>query len=113
MAEKRKSTFQDCRCPHCRHPLDDLSTTAPACPQCNHALEPHEVWLTRRYPGLLVLPGWLKAFGWPLLLIIGGFGVIGLSYASGMPIPVELPVLLIGTGLVFVIVKLATNGDEV
>jgi hypothetical protein len=69
--------------------------------------------MTRRYPGILVLPGWLKAFGWPFLLILAGFGLIGLSLASGFPIPIKLPAIILTLGIVFFIFKLATNGDDV
>jgi hypothetical protein len=113
MAEKRVTTYDDCHCPHCRHPLDGVSNQITACPLCNRALEPREVWMTRKYPGLFVLPGWLKAFGWPFLLMLAGFGIIGLSYATGVPIPFKLPGILITLGMVFFIVKLATNGEDV
>jgi hypothetical protein len=62
---------------------------------------------------MLVLPGWLKAFGWPFLLILAGFGLVGLRYAANVPMPWKVPGAVIALGMGFFIYKLATNGDDV
>lgn len=84
----------------------------PACPACNKPLDARAVWMTKRYPGQLVLPGWLAAFGWPLLLMLLGFGLFLLGYFGYFPIPLKLPVFLIGVGMVYFIAKLATDGEK-
>jgi hypothetical protein len=113
MLEKRKSTFENCHCPYCKYSLHQEFTDISACPGCRRQLEARDVWMARKYPGMTVLPGWLKAFGWPFLLIIAGFAIIGISYETGIPVPLKLPALFIGTGMLFFIVKLATNGEDI
>ena len=68
--------------------------------------------MTRKYPGMLVLPGWLKAFGWPVLLILSGLGLFALEFVVGVVVSFKLPAFLVGVGVVFFIAKLATNGEE-
>ncbi len=68
--------------------------------------------MTRTYPGLIMLPGWLKAFGWPFLLMVAGFAMVGAAYAFKVAISLKVPAALIALGMVFFIYKLATDGEE-
>jgi hypothetical protein len=103
--------YQNCTCPHCKVKLDTLAESAPICPTCNKPLNPRDVWATRKYPGLLILPRWLTAFGWPLLLILAGVLCIALAYAARIPIPLKIPAILIAIGLVYFFIKLSGVDD--
>ncbi len=83
----KQSTYTNCRCPHCRNPLDDVATTAATCPLCNQPLDPDAVWLTRRYPGTVNLPWWVRILTWPLLLMLLGGTVFVLKWGAGWDIP--------------------------
>ena len=98
--------YDHCFCPQCRFPLDGLPETAEACPKCNHPLYRNEVWATRKYPGVVELPGWVRAFGWPFLLMLAGVGIAVAYYFAGYRMPVHLPALLVAFGLVWFVVKL-------
>jgi hypothetical protein len=111
-------TYANCRCPHCKHPLDQVSIEATACPQCQHELDPPAVWLTRRYPGQINLPWWVAVLGWPLLLMLAGAGVFMQRYYVLGHLPRRgdwgalAGEILFASGFVRFIVKYAIKGDE-
>jgi len=104
--------YQNCRCPACKHPLDDVATTILVCPACGQPLDPAAVWSTRVYPGQIVLPGWVRAFGWPVLLMAAGVAVAAVEQFFLGRFLFQLPVLLIGTGLVFFFIRIFGIGDD-
>lgn len=103
--------YQNCHCPDCRHKLDDVATTSATCPMCNKPLDPHRVWSTRVYPGVLILPHWVAAFGWPLLFILAGVGSGAYTWFYLGYIRISLSATLIAIGVVHALVKLA-NADD-
>jgi hypothetical protein len=107
------ATFKNCRCPACRARLDDVAAEAGHCPRCNGALEPDAVWATRRYPGLLTLPGGVRAFGWPLALMAGGALLMlgSLAVSDGDAVWIHGPATIIGTGFVWFVVKFFNMDD--
>lgn len=105
--------YQNCRCPHCRHDLSTVAITTPACPQCNQPLEPAAVWATRTYPGHIMLPGWLRAFGWPFLMILGGLALaVATWYYDWRDTDTyKISAALIAVGTVYFIAK-ASGADD-
>jgi len=92
-------TYQYCRCPHCKLPLDYLRVEEETCPRCQKVLEPDAVWATRKYPGSFTIPGWVSAFTWPVLLM--GVGVY--LFVGGVEI---IGTLVMSIGLIFFLFKL-------
>lgn len=56
-----RGRFDGCQCPKCGYDLTGLPGAR--CPECGYALEPHEVYMKRKYPGVIELPGWVGRFG--------------------------------------------------
>ena len=73
-------------------------------------LDPHDVWATRSYEGMISLPHWLTAFGWPLMMILAGVGILVSSYLSSSKTVVDVPVGLIVVGVIYFMLKL--SGDD-
>jgi hypothetical protein len=113
MGEKRTICYENCRCPHCKHDLTTTASTTPHCPLCNKALDSHDVWMTRTYPGPTELPGWLRAFGWPFFLMLAGFGLFLLRRYGGAPLPLSLAWVPLAIGFVYFMVKLMTDGEDI
>ncbi len=110
-------TFTDCRCPECQHPLDDVATAATECPFCHQPLNRLEVWSTRQEPNQINLPGWLRAFGWPFLLMLAGATVFVLKFGKFWPHPTRgwmmtQAEILFALGLVHFLYKFAMDGDD-
>lgn len=104
--------YERCRCLHCKCGLDETPTTAKRCPRCDRELDPHDVWSTRRYSGVLVLPPWITAFGWPLLLIVLGVALMAGSYVGSGRSAITIPAGIIGTGITWFLVKLMVRDDD-
>lgn len=104
--------YTNCRCPACKAALDDVATDEERCPSCRRDLDPGEVWQTRTYPGLLTLPPWIRAFGWPLLLIVAGVGMMAGSYFASAGAWMRVPVGLIGSGFIWFLILLLGGGEE-
>ena len=102
--------YRNCVCPKCKLQLDDVEEGAPGCPGCGEVLDRTRVWETRKYPGVVVLPHWVRAFGWPFLLILAGIGLFFWGYCHGI-IDFKLPSLMMALGLIFFFVKL-TGADR-
>lgn len=91
-----------------------MPISADECPFCRWEIRREEVWQTRRYPGVVILPGWVKAFGWPLLLMVAGVVFFLWCYftVDGMGTnAVIVASVFFGTGLIFFIAKLNTDGE--
>ncbi len=104
--------YEACRCPHCKHKLDEVNTDSKECPHCLGELVSRDVWMTRKYSGQLNLPNWVSAFGWPLLLM-----AVGVALALGMYMVSEgslfnFTAVPIGIGFVWFMVKLMTDYDD-
>lgn len=111
-SERPTRYFERCRCPHCRVKLDDLADTARQCPRCQQGFDAHDVWSTRRYPGLLILPAWVSAFGWPLVLIASGFALALVQVALFSIVDVRGPAALVGAGAGWFFTRTLFGGDE-
>jgi hypothetical protein len=112
--EEKEQTFLHCKCPKCKRAFDFVPISAYECPFCQWEIRRSEVWDTRRYPGVLILPGWVKAFGWPLLVMLAGVAFFLYCYfaVDGMGTnAVIVSSIIFGTGLIFFIAKLNTNGE--
>jgi hypothetical protein len=81
------------------------------CPFCQWEIRREEVWQTRQYPGVLILPGWVKAFGWPFLIILAGVAFFCYAYFVLHEVELKVPAALVAIGLVFFMFKLSTNGE--
>ncbi len=73
--------------------------------------------MTRREPGELNLPGWLRAFGWPFLMMAAGGTVMALKITGYWDIlsrgMITLAAeILFSLGLIRFIFLLAMDGDE-
>jgi hypothetical protein len=101
-----------CTCPACKTKLDATPTTAKWCPQCRGKLDPHDVWSTRKYPGQLILPRWITAFGWPLLFMLIGAGATAGTYFASGGRRVMAPVGLFAVGMIWFFVKLSGADDD-
>ena len=97
--------YENCTCPHCKTKLDQVAVTISSCPSCNQPFDPSAVWATRSYPGLIILPRWVSAFGWPFLLIALG-AILWIAKSFGYPIPVKLAIIPLAIGLVYFFIKL-------
>lgn len=104
-------TFLHCRCTDCKRSFDFVSLDAEACPFCRTEIIPEKIWQTRRYPGILILPGWVRAFGWPFLLMGAAVAVFLVEYYGSHIFEPKFPGLLFSIGIIFFFVKLNTNGD--
>ncbi|MEM1356013.1 MAG: hypothetical protein AAGH88_14155 [Planctomycetota bacterium] len=91
--------------------LDEVDTETKSCPECGIELEPRSVWMTRRYPGTIVLPGWLSAFGWPLVVVLCGVLITTFSWILFGWIPLKPVAIIFGLGLVWAMVKLVSDGE--
>ncbi len=111
MTTEKEQTFLHCRCPGCKCPFDYVPIDADACPFCTSPIIADTVWQTRKYPGVLMLPGWTRAFGWPFLCILAGIAYFLYPYFAYHMIELKLPGLLVSIGLIFFVVKLNTNGE--
>jgi hypothetical protein len=114
VTQEKEQTFLHCRCPKCKRPFDFVPISACECPFCQWEIRRSEVWQTRQYPGILILPGWVKAFGWPLLLMAAGVAFFLYCYFAEVGIGVqviEVSGIFFGTGLIFFLFKLNTNGE--
>ena len=109
--EEKEQTFLHCRCPKCKRAFDYVPVSAYECPFCQWEIRRSAVWETRQYPGIFILPGWAKAFGWPLLLMLSGVGLFLYIYFVGHEIELRVPSILVAIGLVFFMFKLNTNGE--
>jgi hypothetical protein len=107
----QEQTFLHCRCPYCKRPFDYVPISAYECPFCRKEITRSAVWQTRRYPGILILPGWVRAFGWPFLVMLLGVAAFLYPYYSYHLIELKLPAILISIGLIFFLFKLNTNGE--
>jgi len=113
----RHDTYTNCYCPHCKNSLNEVATTTPACPLCNQSVDPQDVWLTRRAPGEIDLPGWLRAFGWPFLFLVAGATPFVLKVAGHWNIPNRGWIMLAGEiafaiGLIRFLYRLASGGED-
>jgi hypothetical protein len=104
--------FTDCHCPACEAPLHQVTTKTTTCPQCNAPLVPEQVWHTRRYAGVITFPGWVKAFGWPFLLMIAGLAFGIAKVMNDWPIPLFLPAIPFSVGAAYFMAKIMTNGQD-
>ena len=111
MTQQKEQTFLHCRCPACKRPFDHVPLSADECPFCRIPITRSAVWQTRRYPGTLILPGWLRAFGWPFAIILLGIGSFFYTYFNYHMIELKLTAALISIGLVFFLFKLNNNGE--
>ena len=102
-------TFQDCTCPHCKAKLDDVPEKTRTCPACNQPLDRREVYATRNY-GSIVLPPWIIAFTWPLLIMIIGVVLFFYFYSTGIP-DLFIPGIVVAIGMVFFFFKLNSSGN--
>ena len=109
--EEKEQTFLHCKCPKCKRAFDFVPISAYECPFCQWEIRRSEVWETRHYPGVLILPGWVKAFGWPLLIMLSGVAFFFYIYFAAHEIELKVPSALIAIGLVFFLFKLHTNGE--
>jgi predicted RNA-binding Zn-ribbon protein involved in translation (DUF1610 family) len=96
--------YRDCVCPACRVKLDEVQEGTYDCPGCGARLERARVWQTRRYPGIVELPHWVRAFGWPFLLMLSGVGLFFWGYWNGF-VDLRMPSLMVAAGLIFFYVK--------
>ena len=108
--------FTTCRCPRCKASLSQVLESTPTCPTCNQPLDPHDVWLTQRSPGEIVLAPWLRAFDWHFLLMLAGATVIALRYADIWMIPYRGWIMLaakisFALGFVRFLYQLAMRGE--
>jgi len=100
--------YTNCRCPYCQHKLDEVAETVLSCPLCNRPLDRRDVWATRKYPGHVILPKWVAAFTWPLLLIVVGVASLPITLAwerIGRSPPGTLSYVLIAFGVVYFFIK--------
>jgi len=104
--------YTRCRCPHCKAKLDDVRSDCGECPLCRRELESSDVWNTRIYPGMLSLPPWIRAFGWPFLLMATGIGIMLASYFGSGETYVRVPVGMIVTGMIWFFFMLSGGDDE-
>jgi hypothetical protein len=111
MTQQKEETFLYCRCPKCKRPFDYVPVAADECPFCKVPITRSAVWQTRRYPGTLILPGWVRAFGWPFLIILLGIASFVYPYYAYHEIELKLTAGLVSIGLVFFLFKLNTNGE--
>jgi hypothetical protein len=74
-------------------------------------LDAYEVRKTRTYAGQIMLPGWVSAFGWPLLLVLTGVAIIIASHFASGGTVMRVPLGLIGVGVGWFFVKLMTDGE--
>ncbi|HUO06873.1 MAG TPA: hypothetical protein VM008_00945 [Phycisphaerae bacterium] len=112
MTEQKEQTFLYCRCPHCKRPFDYVLVTAYECPFCQKEIRRSEVWETRRYPGTVILPGWMRAFGWPFLLMLAGVALFVMYYYEAHEIELKVPAGMVAIGLIFFLFKLNNNGES-
>lgn len=103
--------FKNCRCLGCRAPLDEVSVDADRCPRCNVELDAEALWKNRTYPGVIVFPKWITAFGWPLLLMLLGAGIMAASYVGSGQAFMRVPVGMFVTGMIWFMVKLSGADD--
>jgi hypothetical protein len=112
MSGNNDGKFENCHCPHCKYSLHDESTKITACPGCRRPFDARDVWMTRRYPGMMILPGWVKIFGWPLVLILIGLALGALRLIEHYPIPMKLVLIPVGAGMAWAIIIMMTGGEE-
>src|SRR3954470_9892722 len=95
---QKEDTFVSCTCPKCEFPLKDTVVSTRNCPLCGDKLDPHKVWSTRKYDGVVELPYWIRAFGWPFVLMLIGvlYFVIPLFWYNYFD--VKVPSLIFATG---------------
>ena len=106
MAVMPTKYFERCCCPACRFKLDTVSVGTKNCPQCNEVLDPQHVWQTRTYPGVIQLPGWVSAFGWPVLLILMAITWAAFGYVATSGRSFVVPGGLLVLGIVWFLIKL-------
>jgi hypothetical protein len=114
VTQEKEQTFLHCKCPKCKRAFDFVPISAYECPFCQWEIRRDAVWQTRQYPGVIMLPGWVKAFGWPFLLMLSGVAFFLWCYftVDGMGTnAVIVSSIIVGTGLIFFIAKLNTNGE--
>jgi hypothetical protein len=112
MLPQKEPTFLQCRCPGCKRPFDYVPIDAEACPFCKWEIQADAVWQTRQYEGLVMLPGWIRAFGWPFLLMVGGVGLFLYAYYGFHEVELKLPGAMVAIGLIFFMFKLNNNGEH-
>lgn len=111
MQEEKEDMFAGCKCPGCKKPFDYVPVSMKNCPFCNIKINSRAVWETRKYEGIIMFPGWVRAFGWPFLIILAGVGALLYPIYAYHYVELKLPALLISIGLVFFFVKLMTGGE--
>ncbi len=111
MLTEKEQTFLNCRCTGCKRPFDFVPIDADACPFCRSPIDATATWQTRKYPGIVMLPGWVRAFGWPFLLMLAAPAIFLYEYYGSHVFEPRLPGLLFAIGTIFFFVKLNTNGD--
>lgn len=108
---KKIAYYTGCRCLRCKAKFDTIATTITTCPTCNTAIDPSTVWATRCYEGHTVLPSWLRAFGWPLLVIFAGVAFGAFEWLVLGVLHLSFVAVVIATGAVWFFVKLL-GADE-
>ena len=96
-------TYPQCRCPKCKRPLDYVPINRADCPFCKQGLE--SVWETRRYPGLILMPNWMRALAWPFWIISGLIILSCISYAFWPNTPLEMPRIVIAIAVISLLFK--------
>lgn len=67
------SKYDGFKCPSCGFLLDGVSRET--CPRCERELKAEDIFKKRKYPGTIVLPGWIKTYSVPFVLFIIVAGV--------------------------------------
>src|SRR4051812_27531826 len=103
--QHKEDTFLNCHCPGCEFPLKDTVVSTTHCPLCNQKLDPAAVWLTRKYDGVIELPFWVRAFGWPFFMMIFGILFFVIPYFYYNYFDVKIPSLIFAVGFIYFVVK--------
>jgi hypothetical protein len=106
---QKEDTFVGCHCPKCEFPLKDTPVSVRHCPLCGDKMDPHLVWGTRKYEGVWELPFWVRAFGWPFLLMAAGVAYFVVPALYYNYYDVKLPSLIFAIGFVFFVAKLMVD----
>lgn len=96
----KENYFENCKCPHCKKKMDEVSTSVTSCPHCFEEIDSFDVWMTKKETSSIPFPSWITSNWKPLGLIL--FGCIfsaGTYIASdGQEIGIALGILALGIG---------------